>query len=217
MYNKRSYHAAESALTLAQRRRSQRDLYYCTSHSCSGRTFVEVKAELAPQVKAMARAKERHSQRESAIGTSTHYARNATLIASRAGGITQGELRNDLKIYRDGNHAKHSSSISLPLRQGSWADAVEDYDDEPNLGTTASGEYDPIFCNDPWSAAISKVTSRAEPSLASCKELPAASAVDTKLLIATYVKELEHEVQALKPAATHRQPEQHDSLAHGHD
>lgn len=108
-----------SLLTPAQRWRRQKDEWYRTSHSSGGKKFVEVDSAVAPMVKAMARSKELHVQRNCDVGFGSHYARNASLAAARSNLIGEDTLKADLRIHRAANAAKHSV-VPTPGRK--WAD-----------------------------------------------------------------------------------------------
>lgn len=76
--------------------------------------FVEVCAEIAGDIKKMAKAKELHLHRDRANGFGSHHARHASLHQERCGHISKTELYMDLQTYHTGNRAKHVNHLDGP-------------------------------------------------------------------------------------------------------
>jgi len=125
MPGKRSAYAVPvDAASAAQRRRLARDYFYRTAHSRPGCKFVEVDAEVAGAVRAMARGKELHHLRDRSHVHAHHHARMASLRALADGHIDAGKFKCDEKVYQRANAAKHGP-VAVPLRPP-WADAADD-------------------------------------------------------------------------------------------
>ena len=80
---------------------------YISAHSRPGRRFIEVDSLLAAEIKVMARSLERHRMRELDNGAQSHFARAASLQARANTIITVQELKQDLKLHKAANVAKH--------------------------------------------------------------------------------------------------------------
>ena len=77
----RSYYSAVGPLSPQQQKQMERDLWYRGYHSKPGRTFVECGSTIAPQIKVMARAKERHVMLDTLNEEPSHHGRIASLTA----------------------------------------------------------------------------------------------------------------------------------------
>lgn len=141
-----AYTTAWHLLTEAQRKRLERDSWYCTAHSAPDRKFVEVPSAIAAEVRQMSKAKTLHVQRDVANGFPSHFARHASLHLAKMGGIDQFTLNRDLATFRAANRAKHQSwadiSVSSAPSSLKMAEIVSD----------SAVLEDPVFLNDPWKA-----------------------------------------------------------------
>jgi len=136
-----AYSTPTSQLTKKQWKRLEGDRWYRTSHSTSGKKFVEVERTVAPAVKCMAQAKLTHHQRDAALGSSSSFGRDASFAAESPGIIDSSTLRSDLKQYKQANIAKHTGRLERTSHSASvhtlggavprcspWADDCVDED-----------------------------------------------------------------------------------------
>jgi len=137
MPGKRSYVWCEGEMSAAQRRRRARDLYYCTSHSSPGKSFIEVDSAFRDEARALVRGRALHRQRDIDNGFVSHHGRMASIAAQRAGSIDERTLKSDLQEYQRANVAKHGG------RRVRWADADDENPDHPQ-------DLDPLTFLDPW-------------------------------------------------------------------
>jgi len=112
-----------AALLSRQRRAAERGFLRATPASDS--RFVLVPAPLHGRVKRMTKSLVIHQTRDEQNGFSSHYARNASLAAARAGAIPRDVLGSDLKTHSAANAAKHVCSRVHPGRVR-WADDSEE-------------------------------------------------------------------------------------------
>ena len=128
MPGSRSAYTAQSCLTRAQKQRLARDWWYSTSHSKAAMKFVEVPSAIAPSVKKMAVAKQLHRDRDASAGTCSAFARDASFAAVARGTIGRETLREDLRVYRAANVAKHSDKFEQ------WCDSKRAVPSRPPWG-----------------------------------------------------------------------------------
>ena len=182
MPGKRSVYAADSNnLTVAQRRRIERDWWYSTAHSGPQKTFIEVETTDAVDIRAMAKAKSLHRSRDEQNGFVSHHGRLASLKAFRSGIIDAPTLSRDTVMYKAGHVAKHG--------RRRWADTVDEV--FPSC-EDAKADYDekfPPLCGREESISPLPESGRKEHH---------DTTVDPTSLTLQYIQELEHTVASLQ-------------------
>ena len=85
MPGQRSYILAIGPLTVRQQSSHERDQWYRTCHSRPNKSFIECSKDIAPQVKVMAKTKQKHYALDVVNDVPSHQDRNASELACKHG------------------------------------------------------------------------------------------------------------------------------------
>ena len=136
-------HVHSVAASAARRRRAlEKGFLVCKDADCS---YVQVSANVAGRVRAVAKSLSLHRQHCSTVGRSYHFAASAALAAKASIGHTN--FQEACRVHRVANKAKHC-----------WADC--DFDDDTDSSVAAPDHIDPLVAIDPWAHAASLLPDR---------------------------------------------------------
>ena len=125
MPGQRSYMQAIGPPTVRQQSRIERDQWYRTSHSRPNTSFIECSKDIAPQIKIMAKSKQKHYTLDVVNELPSHHGRNASELARKLGKIPFCEHVANLKFFKAAGTAKHVNAIRRNTT-AAWADINDD-------------------------------------------------------------------------------------------
>ena len=142
MPGQRSYMQASGPLTVRQQSRIEKDQWYRTSHSRPNTSFIECSSDIAPQIKIMAKTKQKHYALDMVNELPSHHGRNASELARKLGKIPLCEHVDNLKFFRAAGTAKHVNAIRKN-KTAAWADINDDESGDDKLPPPpVSGRYE---------------------------------------------------------------------------